>query len=102
MCLTLAHTYVHQCCSARSFLNRKYHQYLVIVNLSTLTVFYYFQCLQLQEWVANNLCNVQVEVVYLLPKVSKFLLLNAEQLEQKYAKGLNNNEEKMTELVVLG
>jgi hypothetical protein len=57
-------------------------------------------CLQLQEWVANNLCNVQVEVVYLLPKVSKFLLLNAEQLEQKYAKGLNNNEEKMTEYLL--
>ena len=51
---------------------------------------------------ANNLEKIQkvVEGSCLLPSVHKFLLLSTEQLEEKYAKGFSNNEEKMTELVI--
>ena len=57
----------------------------------------YLQSLQLQEWVADNLCKLHVEGVSLLTNVCKFLLLSTERLEQKYAKGLHNNDEKLTE-----
>lgn len=80
------------------------HSVRKVNNFVSAAIILLFQCLKLHEWVEKNLnwlAQIQCEDnSSLSPKFCDFLLLSIEDLENKYASTIDQQEEKRNELVL--